>query len=140
MWTMGAMRMPTITTEEFNRRVVDHPPHYTQGGIECIDAIEAMVKGMPPETAVRLSHVLRYIWRHHQKDGLTGLRKAAWYLRREIEAQELAVSLANGLKDLESGAWVDRVGFLRDTPAPKPDAFIPSDTTAGPSPVSHGEQ
>ena len=28
------------------REAVEHPAHYTQGGIECIDAIEA---AMPPE-------------------------------------------------------------------------------------------
>lgn len=68
---------------------VNHPEHYTKGGIECIDAIEAMVADMPPQTALRLGNVLKYIWRHHHKGGVESLRKAEWYLRREIASAEV---------------------------------------------------
>ena len=71
---------------------VDHPSHYTAGGIETITAIEAMVgqKGWSPLTGYRLGNVLKYLWRHAAKGGVESLKKARWYLDREIEAQEAA--------------------------------------------------
>ena len=65
-----------------------NPPHYKRGSIETIDAIEAMVDGWPPETAYRLGNVLKYLWRHREKGGVESLRKAAWYLNREIAASD----------------------------------------------------
>jgi len=65
-----------------------NPTHYERDGMECIDAIEAMVKGWPPETALRLGTAMAYIFRHVDKNGLEDLRKAEWYLKREIEQQE----------------------------------------------------
>ena len=71
---------------------VDHPSHYTAGSIETIDAIEAMVgqKGWSPLTGYRLGNVLKYLWRHVHKGGVESLKKARWYLDREIEQQEAA--------------------------------------------------
>jgi hypothetical protein len=64
-----------------------NPNHYHRdGGMECIEAIEAMVAGWPPETAYRLGNVLKYLWRHQEKGGTESLRKAMWYLEREINA------------------------------------------------------
>jgi len=64
------------------RRVVDmvnHPPHYTQGGIETIDFIEAK------ELPYNLGNVVKYITRaDHKGSKLEDLRKARWYLDREI--------------------------------------------------------
>ena len=70
--------------------LVNHPPHYTQGGIECIEAIEAMTSNPAwgPPTAYRLGNVLKYIWRHADKDPVGSLKKARWYLDREIERAE----------------------------------------------------
>ena len=69
---------------------VDHPSHYTAGGIETITAIEAMVgqAGWSPLTGYRLGNVLKYLWRHAAKGGVESLKKARWYLDREIEQQE----------------------------------------------------
>lgn len=59
--------------------MVNHPPHYTQGGIETIDFIEA--KGLP----YNLGNVIKYITRaDHKGSKLEDLRKARWYLDREI--------------------------------------------------------
>ena len=73
--------------------VVNHPSHYTAGTLETIDAIEAMVgqAGWSPATGYRLGNVLKYIWRHAHKGGLESLKKARWYLDREIAACEKAV-------------------------------------------------
>ena len=63
---------------------VNHPAHYQRRGVEAIDVIEAMVEGWPADSAYRLGNVLKYLWRHRQKGGLESLRKARWYLDREI--------------------------------------------------------
>ena len=71
---------------------VNHPNHYTAGTLETIDAIEAMVgqAGWSPATGYRLGNVLKYLWRHAHKGGLESLKKAKWYLDREIAAVEKA--------------------------------------------------
>ena len=64
---------------------VNHPPHYNRPGVpECDDVIEAL------NLNFRLGNVLKYLWRAGVKpgDALTDLRKAAWYLLREIERRE----------------------------------------------------
>ena len=62
--------------------MVNHPPHYTKGGIECIDAIEAAVAGLEGPEAVYTAHALRYTWRWKHKNGLEDVEKAIWYLQR----------------------------------------------------------
>ena len=66
--------------------VVNHPPHYTDGGIEVIDFIEAKRLGY------HLGNVVKYICRAGKKGtntGLEDLRKAQWYLKRAIERNEV---------------------------------------------------
>jgi len=58
---------------------VNHPAHYTAGGIETIDFIEAKRLGY------NLGNVIKYITRSGLKGNqLEDLRKAQWYLSREI--------------------------------------------------------
>lgn len=58
---------------------VNSPAHYTRGGIETIDFIEAK------ELNFRLGNAVKYIARAgHKGDALEDLRKARWYLEREI--------------------------------------------------------
>ena len=59
---------------------VNHPPHYTAGGIETIDFIEAK------QLNYHLGQVVKYITRaEHKNNSLEDLQKAQWYLNREIE-------------------------------------------------------
>lgn len=61
---------------------VSHPAHYTSGGIETIDAIEAWDLGF------HLGNVVKYVSRAGKKDPartVEDLRKAKWYLERAIE-------------------------------------------------------
>jgi predicted transcriptional regulator len=59
--------------------MVNHPPHYTAGGIETIDFIEAKKLGY------NLGNVVKYITRSDLKgDRLENLKKAQWYLNREV--------------------------------------------------------
>lgn len=68
--------------------MVEHPPHYTAGGIECIDAIMAAVTGLTPQEAVCVANVIKYTWRFKHKNGKQDLDKAEWYLRRLIGLQD----------------------------------------------------
>ena len=63
--------------------LVNRPAHYTVGGIETIDFIEAK------ELNYRLGNVVKYVARAgHKADALLDLKKARWYLDREIAALE----------------------------------------------------
>ena len=67
---------------------VNHPEHYTQSRLECIEAIEGL--GLDFHQA----QVLKYVYRHRFKNPdlekqLEDLRKAEFYLNRLIHfAQE----------------------------------------------------
>lgn len=65
---------------------VNHPQHYTAGGIECIDAIEAAVTGLTGAEAVCTAQAIKYIWRWKRKNGAEDIRKAIWYLHRLLKA------------------------------------------------------
>jgi ferredoxin-thioredoxin reductase catalytic subunit len=67
---------------------VDHPQHYNQGEIECIDCLKAATINKPPFEAVCVSNVIKYLWRYESKNGLEDVQKAAWYINRLM--QELA--------------------------------------------------
>lgn len=66
--------------QEFLMDLINRPPHYTDGGIETIDFIEA--KGLD----YHLGNVVKYVARAGKKDNaLHDLQKAQWYLDRAIE-------------------------------------------------------
>lgn len=63
--------------------MVNHPPHYTShpSGVECIQITEHM--------GFCLGNAVKYIWRADLKgDGIEDLKKAAFYIQREIERRE----------------------------------------------------
>lgn len=61
--------------------LVNHPPHYTQGDIECIDAIQA---ALTPEEfrGYCKGNVIKYVWREQHKGANESLHKAIWYMQR----------------------------------------------------------
>lgn len=63
---------------------VNNPNHYTQAGIECIDAITAAVSGKSGIEAVCVANVIKYLWRYELKNGLEDVKKAQWYLNRLV--------------------------------------------------------
>lgn len=78
-----------------NSDTVNHPPHYTAGTIEVIEAIEDW------NLDFHLGNVVKYIARSaHKGKQLEDLRKAAWYLERKIRvlANSQSVSNAGGAK------------------------------------------
>lgn len=59
---------------------VKHPKHYNTGRIEVIDAIEDWRLGF------NLGNVVKYVARaDHKGKRLEDLKKALWYLQREID-------------------------------------------------------
>ena len=62
---------------------VDHPAHYNTGKFEVIDVIEDW------KLNFNLGNVVKYISRaDHKGKALEDLKKAAWYLQREIGLHE----------------------------------------------------
>jgi len=62
---------------------VDRPKHYTNhpSGVECIEVTEHM--------GFCLGNAVKYIWRADLKgNALKDLRKAIWYIEREIQKRE----------------------------------------------------
>lgn len=62
---------------------VNHPPHYTShpSGVECIQVTEHM--------GFNLGNAVKYIWRADLKnDAIEDLKKAEFYIRREIQKRE----------------------------------------------------
>jgi len=68
--------------------IVNHPSHYTQGKIECIDAIEESTKGLLGIAAVCVANIIKYIWRYKFKNGTEDLKKARWYLDKLIDHED----------------------------------------------------
>jgi hypothetical protein len=60
---------------------VSHPSHYTQGGIECIDAMESAF-GKEAVENFCLCNAFKYVWRNKHKNGLEDIDKAIWYLNK----------------------------------------------------------
>jgi len=67
---------------DFDEDVVNHPPHYTQGGIECIDVLEQLSESGHD---FRILNAIKYLWRYKHKGGVESLRKAIWYIERTLE-------------------------------------------------------
>ena len=66
---------------------VQHPSHYTHGGIECIDAIRASMTADGFCDYCK-GNIIKYIWRWRDKGGVEDLRKASVYLDWLINAAD----------------------------------------------------
>lgn len=77
--------LPKTTWRKLHKEdEVNHPPHYTAGGIECIDAIKAALT--PEEFAGYCKgNLIKYAWRERHKGGLQSLEKGQWYLQKLID-------------------------------------------------------
>jgi len=58
---------------------VNNPPHYKQGAIECIEAIQSALTEEEFRGYCK-GNAMKYIWREKHKGGDESLQKAAWYL------------------------------------------------------------
>ena len=68
--------------------MVEEPPHYNMGSIQCIDAIEESMGSTAFEGYLK-GNVLKYLWRYtYKKKALEDFKKAKWYLDKLIEQKE----------------------------------------------------
>lgn len=77
--------------KEPNSDIVDHPSHYNQGGIECIDCIKSATVGKVGIEAFCVGNAIKYLFRYEEKNGVEDVKKARWYidrLIRELEEKE----------------------------------------------------
>ena len=94
---------------------VNHPVHYTQGGIECIDALKAATAGKTGIEAVCVANVIKYCWRYEKKNGLEDVKKAQFYINRlikELEEQKENNTLYNS--NVAAGEHIDCANFNMD--------------------------
>ena len=67
---------------------VNHPGHYTKGGIECLDAIRASMTDDGFLDFLK-GQIIKYVWRYqHKGKPLEDLQKARFYLNRMIDILE----------------------------------------------------
>lgn len=74
---------PTVLEDNVN-----HPTHYTDGGIECIEAIEAQLTAEEFRGYLK-GNIAKYVWREKHKGGTESLKKAQWYLNRLVSLDEI---------------------------------------------------
>ena len=69
--------------------MVNHPPHYTQGEIECIEAIKYINNklNMQGYEGYCLGNFIKYIWRCNYKNGWEDIDKAIFYLNELLKEQ-----------------------------------------------------
>lgn len=66
--------------------VVNHPSHYTQGSIECIDAMKSAFGAAQLAAYCKIA-AFKYIWRCERKNGTEDVKKAIWYLNKFLELE-----------------------------------------------------
>lgn len=66
---------------------INHPSHYTVGGIETVDYIKAKLTKEQFE-GYCIGNVIKYISRYRHKNGVEDLKKARWYLEKAIKKRE----------------------------------------------------
>jgi len=86
----GVCPVPWATKEEppvIQEDAVNHPSHYNDGGIECIEAIESALTNEEYRGFLK-GNILKYLWRERHKGGTESLKKAQFYLDRLIQLDE----------------------------------------------------
>ena len=74
--------------EQVRQDVINHPRHYTQGKVECIDALESATIGKSGIEAVCVANIIKYLWRYEEKNGIEDVKKAQFYLNRLLATLE----------------------------------------------------
>ena len=70
-----------------------NPDHYKYGGIEAIDYIQQVCRGLKGDEAVCVTNAIKYISRYQRKnktkeDQIKDVNKAIWYCQRLITTIE----------------------------------------------------
>lgn len=65
---------------------INHPSHYTNGDIECIDAIKASMCTVEFLGYLK-GNIMKYLWRYRLKGReIEDLKKAQWYLDKLVSS------------------------------------------------------
>ena len=76
------MRQQDEAGASYKPDMINSPPHYNQGEIECIDAIEAAL-GAEGFKAYCRGNAIKYLWRAELKwNNNDDWAKANWYINR----------------------------------------------------------
>ena len=80
----GVCTVPWLVADSVDN--VNSPAHYTDGGIECIEAIEAQMSQEEFQGYLR-GNCAKYLWRYKNKSNpVEDLKKCRWYLERLIDS------------------------------------------------------
>ena len=78
-----ARMQPSREAYAGQKDLINSPEHYTAGGIETIDFIEAK------EVNYHVGNAIKYLSRaKHKGDYLENIKKAQWYINREVSRHE----------------------------------------------------
>jgi hypothetical protein len=66
------------------KEYVNHPGHYKNGKLECIDVM-VDVFGKEAVKDFCILNAFKYIWRYKNKDGDRDIKKAKWYLEKYLD-------------------------------------------------------
>lgn len=113
---------------------VNRPSHYTNGDVECIEAIES---SMSPEAfrGFLKANCIKYLWRYENKNGLEDLKKCKWYLDTLIADVQLEIIK----KKMDEKESLEMLGVVNHDPddymiSGCPDGFCPlPNVRTGPS-------
>lgn len=70
-----------MEVEKVLSEMVNHPSHYNQGVIECIDAMVSAF-GKDAVAGFCIVNAFKYVWRASEKNGIEDIDKAIWYLNK----------------------------------------------------------
>lgn len=76
-----------ITPDETTPDMVNHPHHYTNGGMECIDEM-MLIFGREVVMHFCLCNTWKYRYRALSKNGEEDMQKSHWYLNKYKELKE----------------------------------------------------
>ena len=68
----------------YTNDMVEHPLHYTNGDIECIDAMIAAY-GTEAVKNFCICNAFKYLWRFKHKNGEEDINKMLWYINKYKE-------------------------------------------------------
>lgn len=77
-----------LKEEGTKTEMVNHPPHYKGGEIECIDYLEDSL-GRDGFAFYVEGNIKKYVHRWRHKGGIEDLKKAKWYLDRLINREDV---------------------------------------------------
>lgn len=80
-------RTPKPIVECLEPDMVNHPPHYDLGDIQLIDIMIAS-QGIEAVQHFCACNVLKYVFRHQNKNGAEDMNKARWYIDEWLKLEE----------------------------------------------------